>query len=201
MKKAIDHLSQADPALASIIKQVGPYRLQRQQFASVFEALTRSIVFQQLSGKAAGAIYGRFVAAFGDGRRAAAAAVDQADIEQLRAVGLSRPKAGYIKGLARDHLCGQLASLADLEKMDDDAIIESLTIAKGVGAWTAQMLLIFWLGRSDVLPVDDLGVQKGLQITLALEQPVTAAQLLEHGQRWAPWRSVASWYLWRATEL
>jgi DNA-3-methyladenine glycosylase II len=201
MKEAVDHICQADPALAAIIKRVGPCRLERQQFESVFEALARSIVFQQLSGKAASTIYARFVARFGDGERPAPGAVDQADIEQLRSVGLSRPKAGYIKGLARNHLSGQLVSLASLEKMDDAAIIEALTIAKGVGAWTAQMLLIFWLGRSDVLPVDDLAIQKGLQITLGLEQPPTPVQVAEHGQRWAPWRSVASWYLWRATEL
>ena len=201
MKKAIDHICQADPALAAIIKRVGPYRLELQQFESVFEALARSIAFQQLSGKAARTIYVRFVSVFGDGQHPAPKAVDQASIEELRAVGLSRPKAGYIKGLARDHLSGQLVSLANLEKMDDATIIEALTVAKGVGTWTAQMLLIFWLGRSDVLPVDDLGIQKGLQITLDLEQPLSPTQVAEHGQRWAPWRSVASWYLWRATEL
>ena len=123
MKKAIDHICQADPALASIIKRVGPYRLEPQQFESVFEALARSITFQQLSGKAARTIYARFVAAFGDGERPAPRKVDQASVEQLRSVGLSRPMAGYIKGLARDHLSGQLVSLASLEKMDDAAII------------------------------------------------------------------------------
>jgi DNA-3-methyladenine glycosylase II len=201
VKKAIDHLCRVDSQLAVTIKRVGPCRLERQQFGSVFEALSRSIVFQQLSGKAAGTIYGRFIAAFGDGLQPFPLAVDQAGIEQLRAVGLSRPKAGYIKGLARNHLAGQLPSLAKLEKMDDGTIIETLTSAKGVGVWTAQMLLIFWLGRSDVLPVDDLGVQKGLQITLGLEKIMTPAQVAKHGQRWAPWRSVASWYLWRACEL
>ena len=85
--------------------------------------------------------------------------------------------------------------------MDDAAIIQALTIAKGVGPWTAQMLLIFWLGRDDVLPVDDLGIQKGLQVTLGLEAPATATQVAEHGQCWSPWRSIASWYLWRASEL
>ena len=201
MKKAVEYICQADPDLAATVNRIGPFRLERQQFKSVFEALARSIVFQQLSGKAASTIYGRFVAGFGDGQCPAPTAVDQANIEQLRSVGLSRPKAGYIKGLAKDHLSGQLVTLASLEKMDDAAIIESLTIAKGVGTWTAQMLLIFWLGRNDVLPVDDLGIQKGLQITLGLEQPVTPTQVAEHGQRWAPWRSVASWYLWRASEL
>lgn len=201
MKQAVDHICQADPTMAAIVKRIGPYGLERQDFESVFEALAHSIVFQQLSGKAANTIYGRFVAGFGDGHRPAATAVNQADIEQLRAVGLSRPKAGYIKGLAKDHLSGRLVTLASLEKMDDATIVESLTNAKGVGTWTAQMLLIFWLGRSDVLPVDDLGIQKGLQITLGLEQPASPAQIAEHGQLWAPWRSVASWYLWRATEL
>ena len=200
MEKAIDHICQADPALAAIVKRVGPYRLERQQFKSTFEALARSIVFQQLSGQAASTIYGRFVTGFGDGQGPAPAQVDQADIEQLRAVGLSRSKASYIKGLARDHLAGQLISLASLEKMDDAAIIQALTRAKGVGVWTVQMLLIFWLGRSDVLPIDDLGIQKGLQITLGLEQSVSPKQVAERGLRWAPWRSVASWYLWRATE-
>ena len=200
-KEAADHLCRVDPALAAIIKRVGPCRLVRQEFESVFEALAHSIVYQQLSGKAASTIYGRFATGFGDGRCPAPEAVDQADIEQLRAVGLSRPKAGYIKGLARDHLSGQLTALASLEKMDDAAIIKVLTAAKGVGPWTVQMLLIFWLGRKDVLPVDDLGIQKGLQVTLRLDQIASAAQVAEHGQCWSPWRSVASWYLWRATEL
>jgi DNA-3-methyladenine glycosylase II len=201
VNQAIDHICHVDSAMAVAIKRVGAYRLERQQFDSVFEALSRSIVFQQLSGKAAGTIYGRLVAAFGDGNRPLPSKVHQAQVEQLRAVGLSRPKAGYIKGLAGDHLAGQLPALADLEKMDDATIIESLTAARGVGTWTVQMLLIFWLGRHDVLPVDDLAIRKGLQITLGLDQPLSPVQVAAHGQCWAPWRSVASWYLWRVCHL
>jgi len=201
MREACEHLSRVDPALAVIIRRAGPCNLQPQPFESVFEALAHSIVYQQLSGKAAATIYGRFAIAFGDGQRPAPQIVAEAESEALRAVGLSRPKAGYIQGLAQSHLAGRLATVGELETMSDAEIIDSLTVAKGVGVWTAQMLLIFWLVRPDVLPVDDLGIQKGLRVVLGLEQLPDPAQVAEHGQIWAPWRSIASWYLWRAAEL
>ncbi len=181
--------------------RVGPCRLERSEHASTFEALARSITYQQLSGKAAGTIYGRFVAKYGDGEVPDAERVARAQIRGLRSVGLSRSKGDYIRGLARSQCDGRLPDRTQLAKLDDAAAIDRLTEEKGVGVWTVQMLLMFWLERPDVLAPNDLGLQKGIQIVDGLRDLPTPAQVVERGEVWQPWRSVASWYLWRITEL
>ena len=200
MKQALAHLKSADPALAKAIARVGPYRVEAPDFDSAYQALSRSVVYQQLSGKAARTIHGRFTEAFGDGERPRAKSVAGAEIEALRAVGLSRQKASYLQGLAEAELAGAIPSVTALKGMDDDAVIEALTALKGIGEWTVQMLLMAWMRRPDVLPAADLGIRKGFQQVYGLEELPAPAAVLSHGERWRPWRSVASWYLWRVLD-
>ncbi len=180
--------------------RVGPCRWQLAGYASTFEALARSITYQQLTGKAAGTIYGRFAKKYGDGQVPDPQRVARAQMRGLRGVGLSRGKSDYLRGLARSHCAGELPDRKALEGLDDPSAIQQLTQQKGVGSWTVQMLLMSWLGRPDVLAANDLGLQKGIQIIDGLSQLPSPAQVLERGQLWQPWRSVASWYLWRITE-
>ncbi|MEM7707786.1 MAG: DNA-3-methyladenine glycosylase 2 family protein [Pseudomonadota bacterium] len=181
--------------------RIGSRPMQQALYASTFEALARAIAYQQLSGKAAGTIYGRFLARYGDGVTPDARRVARAQMRGLRSVGLSRGKSDYIRGLARSQVEGELPGRGELDQMDDDNIIGALTSQKGVGEWTVQMLLMSWLGRPDVLAPNDLGLQKGMAIVDGIDSLPTPAQLTERGEVWRPWRSVASWYLWRATEL
>lgn len=197
MKQAIRALKKADPRLATTIELIGPYQAERPGRWTTFEALSRSIVYQQLSGKAAGTIYGRFVSAFGHRGKPVAKYVLAATEEELRTVGLSRGKANYIRGLAET----QLPSAAQLANMADQQVIDELIQSKGIGVWTAQMLLMFWMGRPDVLPVDDLGIQKGLQRAYKLRKLPSPKRVGLEGRKWRPFRSVASWYLWRAADL
>lgn len=201
MKKALQALGKADPELAIAIKRVGPYKVDRPKFDSAYEALSRSVVYQQLSGKAAQTIYTRYVAGFGDGKRPLAERVAAASIDDLRSVGLSRQKANYLKGLSQAEMKGTIPTVATLSEMDDEAIIQALTEHKGIGVWTVQMLLMFWMGRQDVLPSEDLGIRKGFQTVYALDEMPSPKAVTEYGRRWRPWRTVASWYLWRILEL
>ncbi len=201
MGPAEAHLRRVDPRLGAIIDRVGPCALRRADYASTFEALARSIVYQQLSGHAAGAIYRRFSSAFGDGRRPEPRQIGAAPLEALRAVGLSRPKADYIRALARAQLDGSLPAREKLEADSDAAVAAALTGFRGVGLWTVQMLLIFWLERPDVLPAEDLGIRKGVQVAHRMRALPAPTKVLSVGRKWRPHRSVASWYLWRATEL
>jgi 3-methyladenine DNA glycosylase/8-oxoguanine DNA glycosylase len=161
--------------------------------------LTRAIVFQQLSGKAAGTIFGRFVAMFPDGFPAPAQ-VANTSFDKLRSVGLSRGKASYILDLAQRCEAGLLPSLEDCDVLGDAEIIAKLTEVKGVGRWTAEMFLIFNLGRPDVLPVHDLGVRRGFQITYNKRTLPEPERLDDHGRRWGPHRTMAARYLWRAAD-
>lgn len=201
MNKALKHLRQVDIELAMAIDRVGAYRVEKPSFDSAYEALTRSVVYQQLSGKAALTIYTRFVTAFGDGEQPDAPRVAEAELEALRNVGLSRQKATYLSGLAIAQCEQRIPSVAQLNALNDDQIIETLTEHKGIGPWTVQMLLMFWMGRPDILPADDLGIRKGFQKVYGHSEMPSPKALLEHGERWRPWRSVASWYLWRILEV
>ncbi len=196
-KAALRSLKQSDPKLAAVIDRVGPYRADVPLRWTTFEALSRSIVYQQLSGKAAGTIYGRFVRAFGHAGKPVASYVAKATDEELRAVGLSRGKSAYIRGLA----AMKLPTAKQLAAMADEEVIAQLTQAKGIGRWTVQMLLMGWMQRPDVLPADDLGIQKGLMKTYRLRKMPTPERVLREGKKWQPYRSIASWYLWRVTEL
>lgn len=199
---ALAHLSAVDPELARIIDVVGPFAMRRNRTQSVFDALAEAIVYQQLTGRAAATIFGRVKALF-EGTKAGfcAAAVARTEHERLRSAGLSRAKALALSDLAERTLAGELPSLDDLEDMDDEAVIAALTKVRGVGRWTVEMLLMFRLGRADVLPVEDYGVRKGFGVMTGATELPTKKALVEHGARWAPYRSVASWYMWRAVEL
>ena len=198
---ALAHLRRRDRALGRIIDIVGtckPARLGSAQ--TPFATLLRSIVYQQLSGKAAGSIHRRVLALF-PGDRPSARALLALDDAELRAAGLSRSKVLSVRDLATKAAARQLPSRRALDAMDDEAIIERLTEIRGIGRWTVEMLLIFNLGRPDVLPVTDLGVRRGFMVYQGNEELPEPAELLAHGEIWRPWRSVASWYLWRAGEL
>jgi O-6-methylguanine DNA methyltransferase len=198
---AVEHLRTSDPALARVIDTVGPFRIERAEKPSVFLALAEAIVYQQLTGKAAATIFARLCALFpgaGDGPT-----VDQmlgAGDEELRSVGLSRSKLLSLRDLARRTANGEIPTLIEIDRMDDEAIVERLIQVRGIGRWTAEMLLIFHLGRPDVLPVDDYGVRKGFALAYDRELP-SPKELAAYGARWKPYRTVASWYLWRAVEL
>ena len=194
-------LSAADRALARVIEKVGPLGLQVREMATPFQALAQSIVYQQLTGKAAATILGRVHAIYGGRRRFTPAALLETKDDALRLAGLSRAKTAALKDLAAKTIDGTVPAMRALAKLSDDAIVERLTVIRGIGRWTVEMLLIFRLGRRDVLPVDDYGVRKGLQRALRTKELPTRAQLAERGERWRPYRSAASWYLWRACEL
>lgn len=198
-EEATAHLRKVDKTLAKLIDRVGPYALTKNVAKTTFEALARSIVFQQLNGKAASTILGRVVVAVG-GKLTAEALAKTSD-ETLRAAGLSRGKLASLRDLAARTLAGELPSLAEMRKMENEAIIAALTEVRGVGRWTVEMLLMFRLGRGDVLPVSDFGVRKGFMLAYGLAELPTVDHLSSHGEKWSPHRTAASWYLWRATEL
>jgi len=198
--KAIAWLQQSDPTIAAVIERVGACKLgEAQQSGDVLTCLTRTIIYQQLSGKAAGAIHQRFLQLYPERSAPTAEAILATPDEVLRGAGISRSKAVYLKDLAQKVLDG-LPTLSDLELMDDEAIIQALTPVKGVGRWTVQMLLIFRLHRWDVLPVDDLGIRAGIRRTYNLAELPNKQQMLDLGQAWQPYRTIASWYLWRSLE-
>lgn len=199
---AVAHLRAADPALARIIDAVGPFALELKRTPGIFAALAEAIVYQQLSGKAAATIYGRVCALFPRAHDGPTAAhILRAPDETLRGAGLSRPKLLALRDLARRELAGEIPSLAEARRMDDAALIETLTAVRGIGRWTVEMLLIFRLGRPDVLPLDDYGIRKGFAVALRKRELPDRDAVARRGARWRPYRTAASWYLWRATEL
>ncbi|MGO8701190.1 MAG: DNA-3-methyladenine glycosylase family protein [Limisphaerales bacterium] len=197
-KRAITHLS-SDPVMAVLIERIGLIRL-RPRRLSPFQSLTHAIIHQQLSGTAAGTILERFKGLFPDEEFPAPAKVAKASVDRLRTADLSRPKATYIIDLAKRCDAGLMPSLDDCDGLTDDEIIARLTGIKGIGRWTAEMFLIFNLGRPDVLPVHDLGVRRGFQVVYRKRSLPTPEQLAKHGLRWAPHRTHAARYLWRAAD-
>lgn len=194
------HLRGACPPLAGFIDGFGPRRYPVRDGRDLFRALARSIAYQQLSGKAAGTIHGRFEALFPDHRPNAADAVNMT-VGQLRSVGLSQAKTLSILDLAEKSLSGALPTPRRMARMDDEELIASLCQVRGIGPWTAQMHLIFYLGRPDVMPGSDLGIQKGVQNIYHLPALPAPAEVLQRTAHLAPFRSAASWYFWRASEL
>ncbi len=193
---------QADPPLARLIEQVGPFRLEMRSMISPFQALMSSIIYQQISGKAAATIQRRVHALFPGDEPPDPDEILAISEDALRGAGMSRPKVAAVKDLAAKALDGVVPpARSHLTEMDNDEIIARLTTVRGIGRWTVEMLLIFHLGRPDVLPVTDLGVRKGFMIAYDLDDLPTPTELAEYGQRWQPYRSVASWYLWRANDL
>ena len=194
-RRAVRHLKRVDPALRRVIEQVGACGLRLRIDGHAFDHIVRAIVYQQLSGKAAATIHERVQALYGD-RPPTPAALLATPPARLRRAGLSRQKASYLKDLARHALSGAVP-FDTLERLPDEAVIETLTAVRGIGVWTAQMFLMFRLGRLDVLPVLDLGIQKGMRHTYGLRRLPTPAQMERIAARWRPYRSVACWYLWR----
>lgn len=199
VQQAIAHLSERDPAMGALIRRAGPCTWAGKTDHTHFGYVLRCIVYQQLSGKAAATIFGRVQAIYG-GDLPTPEQILRTKHAKLRAAGLSERKVEYAKELAKRCNSGELA-LASLGEMDDDAVIETLVQVKGIGRWTAQMVLMFHLGRHDVFPELDLGVQKGLQKLLKLRRLPTPERTAKEGARWAPYRTVAAWYLWRNVEL
>ncbi len=199
---AIAALSSRDPVMGAIIAKVGPFGLTRSETSSSYESLARAVVYQQLTGKAAATIYGR-VAALGGGAEGFPApdgllALSDAD---LRGAGLSGAKVAALRDLATKTLAGEIPSLDEMALMDEEAIIARLTAVRGIGRWSAEMLLMFTLGRPDVLPVGDYGVRNGVRLAYGLRELPSPEAVARRGARWKPWRTVASWYLWRAVDL
>jgi methylated-DNA-[protein]-cysteine S-methyltransferase len=202
-KKAVRTLSEADPVLGKLIERVGDRQLTLKATEGTFAALAESIVYQQLTGKAAATIFGRVRALYAKhGGKLDPARVLATKDEDLRACGLSGSKLAGLKDLARRTNDGEIPTLTELSKMDDEEVIERLTVVRGVGRWTVEMLLIFRLGRPDVLPLGDYGVQKGFLKTFApRDKAGKAGDLAKRAERWRPFRSVGSWYMWRALEV
>ncbi len=197
MRKAISVLRTQDPVMGRLIEHVGPYRLRHLEAS--FETLTKSIVYQQLSGKVAATIFGRLKVAASDGRSLTPEAVLKLTTTKMRAVGLSRQKITYIRDLARLSRSGELDFQA-LHDMPDEEVIRSLTLVKGIGVWTAHMFLIFALRRLDVLPTGDLGIRAAIQKAYELPELPKAREMEAIAEKWRPYRTVASWYLWRSQE-
>lgn len=194
-------LSARDPALGRVIDRVGGEGFRADARVESFEALCHSIVYQQLSGKAAATIFGRFRALFPGPEFPSPAAVLATRAPRLRRAGLSAAKARAIHDLARHARLGTVLPVSALRGMDQEAVVERLTVVRGVGRWTVEMLLLFRVGHPDVLPVHDLGIRKGLARISRRRQLPEPEAVMRRGERWRPWRSVASWYLWRAAEL
>ena len=199
---AVEHLRAADAALARVIDAVGPFRLELKTTPSIFGALAEAIVYQQLTARAAATIFARVRALFPRAHAGPTAEqILRVSDEKLRAAGLSRSKLLSLRDLARRATGGEIPTLAEVHRMEDEAIIERLTAVRGVGRWTVEMLLIFRLGRPDVLPADDYGIRKGFAIAFKKRELPARGDLEKRGARWKPYRTVASWYLWRAVEL
>jgi DNA-3-methyladenine glycosylase II len=217
--KAISDLSSADPKLAKLIERAGPFTMRIASAQSPFEALVESIIYQQLHGKAAATIHRRLLESFapvltleaaGTGAHPTPQHLLDCPNEQLRAAGLSKNKMLALRDLAAKTIDGTVPTLPQIRRMSDEAIVEHLTQVRGIGKWTVEMLLIFRLGRPNVLPVNDYGVRKGFALTFGKLKPtdkVTPMDLPKpdvmqrRAKKWQPWCSVASWYLWRACDL
>jgi O-6-methylguanine DNA methyltransferase len=197
---ALRHLRAVDARLGAWLDEFGPFTMQCKETGSTFAALAEAIVYQQLHGKAAATIFGRFQALYPGKRFPQPESVLATPDETLRAAGLSRNKLLAIRDLAERCRAGSVPALAALRRMPDDEVIQCLTAVRGIGRWTAEMLLLFRLGRPDVLPVDDYGVRKGFAVVFHRKELPAPAELARHGERWRPYRSVASWYLWRAAD-
>lgn len=198
---ALQHLQKADRVLARLIKQIGPCPLAPQRGVPPWQALVRSVTYQQLNGTAAETIFNRFLALFPDTKFPTPEQIVAAPDEKLRSAGLSRAKAAAIKDIAAKTIAGVVVDRRTIARLSDAEIIERLTTIRGVGPWTVEMLLMFTLGRPDVLPATDYGVRNGFAIVYGLKELPSPKELLAHGERWRPYRSVASWYMWRAVDL
>ncbi len=195
------YLRRVDPVLGAVIRRAGPFVLRPRVTQSLFGALFESIVYQQLSGKAAATILERTRRLFLPKRFPTPRDILAAPDALLRSAGLSGNKAAALKDLARHTVDGTVPTLARVRKLSDGEIVERLTSVRGIGVWTVEMLLMFRLGRPDVLPIGDLGVRKGFARVYGHDELPTPRELAAYAERWRPYRTVASWYMWRALEL
>jgi DNA-3-methyladenine glycosylase II len=191
-------LLRKDPVLATLVRVHGPCGLADGAAIDYFSALARSIIFQQLSTKAASTIHTRLLGLLPDGKVTAPALVALSE-EEFRAVGISRQKSVYLRDLAEKVASGAL-TLEGVEQLDDEGVIAALTTVKGIGRWTAEMFLMFRLHRPDVLPVGDLGILTAVQRAYGMRKRPTPERLLKLGEAWKPYRSIACWYLWRSLD-
>jgi DNA-3-methyladenine glycosylase II len=196
----IKHLAKTDPVMKRLIREVGPFTLTPRSKRSPFESLARAIAYQQLHDKAAENIVRRFVALFPTKRFPQPADVLAMNEHAIRGAGFSRAKVAALRDLAAKILDGTVPTGAIVRKLDDEAIIERLIEVRGIGRWTVEMLLIFQLGRPDVLPVDDFGVRNGFRIAYGRRSMPTPKEVRQYGERWKPYRTAAAWYLWRAAD-
>ena len=202
LKAAVAHLRASDPALAKVIDLVGPCGLQINATQSLFIALAEAIVYQQLTAKAAATIFARVRGLFPHAQNGPTPLqILRVSDAKLRGAGLSGAKAAALRDLARKASDGQIPTLQDLRTMEDAAIVESLTQVKGIGRWTVEMLLMFRLGRPDILALDDYGLLKGIAVIDRKRKLPSKPEMEKRGRRWSPYRSVASWYLWRAADM
>ena len=197
---ALKHLSAVDPVMRKLIREVGPCRLEHEPWRSPFQSLVLAVAHQQLHATAAGNILGRFKKLFPKRRFPKPEDLANVTDAQLRASGFSFAKIRAIRDIAAKTLDGTVPTSRQIEKLDDEAIIERLTAARGVGRWTVEMLLIFQLGRKDVLPADDFGVRNGFRVAYNKREMPKPKELLAFGKKWRPHRTTAAWYLWRAAD-
>src|SRR5579863_3811137 len=201
LTEAIRHLSERDEQLKSLIADLNPFAIDVADAQSPYEVLLESIVYQSISGKAAATIFARIAALGANGRCPTPQEILKLRKSVLRKAGLSFAKIAAAKDLAQKTIEGIVPTLADAEKMSDEELVERLISVRGIGAWTVEMFLIFRLGRPDVLPIHDYGVQKGFALTYGKKAIPKPRELAAFGERWRPYRTVASWYMWRAVQL
>jgi len=194
------HLFNVDPVMSKLIKHIGPINLKPRRLPP-FQSIIHAIIHQQLSGNVAKAIFSRFVALSGNGSFPTPAEIINMTPETMRGAGLSRAKTIYVKSVAEMALDGSIPSLKECDKFSDEELKDRLMKIKGVGPWTVEMLLIFNLGRLDVLPIHDLGVRKGFQIAYKKKKLPTPEQLERFGRKWKPYRTIVTLYLWGAADF
>jgi len=198
---AVAHLRASDEILAGLMDRIGPYTLELKPTASLFEAMLRSIVYQQLHGNAAATIHGRVLTRLSPHGGAKPEALEKVSDLELRQAGLSRNKLLAVRDLAAKCLAGTVPSLREAHALSDDELVVRLTEVRGIGPWTVHMLLIFYLGRPDVMPTGDFAIRAGFKKLYRKRKDPLPEAVLRHARRWQPYRSVASWYLWRSLDL
>jgi DNA-3-methyladenine glycosylase II len=201
MSETLRHLSRVDPVMAQLIRRAGPYAVKPERGTGAYEALVEAVAHQQLTGKAARTILGRFYALYGSDRCPEPARLVETPDQALRGCGFSRAKSASLKDIAAKSLDGTIPPRRSLARMKNESIIERLIEARGVGRWTVEMFLMFTLGRPNVLPVDDYGIRLGYKIAYGKRTLPKQKALAKFGERWAPYRTTASWYLWRAVDM
>jgi DNA-3-methyladenine glycosylase II len=197
---ACKHLAACDPCLGELIEKTAPFQMDEDPLQSPYEALLEAIAYQSISGKAAATIFARVKALGGNGRAPSPEQMMKLRTSALRKAGLSAAKAAAMKDLAKKTIAGVVPSLEEAHKISDEELVKRLISVRGIGAWSVEMFLIFRLGRPDVLPIHDLGVKKGWSVAYGKKHMPKPKELLAFGERWRPYRTVASWYMWRAFE-